>query len=457
MINSPSNPIEELFDFEVLPVEAIALEPNWIDQAVQLSSQIANESRQWQTYLNALALFAFEQWLSERDAEIPVNREHCSVLHPQYASAINSVCNLRVGKFKLCLLTIGTLTDEAVTLPRAAIDIPEYTAHFYVVLEVQEEQEQVTIRGFLRHDQLANLRQSANLQADRDWTYELPLSWFNSDPDGLLLYLRCLEPAAIPMPSVPTNRLASLSVMQAELAAKLPQLNPDNPLWQVLTWEQGAAVLTSPDLLDWLYRLQEEQFEGKNIASLSSQLLEVMQRLTQGVVNVGLWLRDELDEFAQSLSWVMLPAPDLATASLRSLSVSTRESPIEELKAIIAGLKATGMEIPFHAGSAYRDLNLAEIPLRLYAVIWSVPSEENIPEWTLLLVLGAQPNAALPHGIKLQVSDQTSVLVERMLEQNTNDTYLYTCVVGNWDEEFRVTITLMDGEALTLPPFAFVP
>jgi hypothetical protein len=122
---------------------------------------------------------------------------------------------------------------------------------------------------------------------------------------------------------------------------------------------------------------------------------------------------------------------------------------MSEFEAIIAELKSKEIEIPPDARGAYRDLSLAEIPLRLYAVTWSVPSEENIPEWILLLVLGSQPGTNLPKGIKLQVSDQTGVLVERELEENTDNTYLYTCVVGTSDEEFRVTIALMAGGAAT--------
>jgi hypothetical protein len=461
MINS-FNSTDLLSDFEALPIEAIALEPNHIDQAVQLSSQIPSETRQWQTYLNALALFSFEQWLSERASEIPVNREHCSVLQPQYANVIEAVCNPRVGEFKVCLLTPGTLIDEVV-VPRAAIDLPEYTAHFYVVLEVQEEQEQATVRGFLRHDQLVERLQSANLQAGQDWTYELPLAWFDHDPERLLLYLRCLDPTAIPLPAVPTDRLATLSGMQAELATLLPQLqSPDLPLWQVLTWEQGVALLTSPELLNWLYRLQTEQPDSQQ-ASLTSQLSHLFHRLSQRIVNVRLWLQDELDEVAQSLSWILLPAPALATASLRSLSVSAGESPTEVFEAIITELRGMGMEIPPQARGAYRDLSLAEADLRLYAVTWPLPAP-GISEWTLLLVLGAQPGSDLPFGLKLQVREMsavsqdepTSVLVERELEQNTDNTYLYTRVVGTWEEAFLVTIALGTGEALTLPPFSFV-
>jgi hypothetical protein len=458
MMNFPNYSPDLLLDFEDLPVEAIALEPDRIDRAAQLSSQIANEDRQWQTYLNGLALFGFEQWLSERAADLPVNRERCTLLQPWGANAIPAVCNLEVGEFRLCLLATGTLRDEAIAFPKAAIDLPEYAAHFYGVLAVEEESEQATILGFMRYDQLVNRLQSANLQAEPDWTYELPLAWFEGDRDRLLLYLRCLEPTAISLPAIPTNRLASLSALQAELTPLIPQLqSPDCLLWQVLTWEQGSVLLTSPELLDWLYRLQTEvPSTSQNLASFTSQLSQSLQRLTQRVINVGLWLQNELDEFAQNLSWQLLPAPIFETIPLRSLRSEDGGSPSEEFEGIIAELKRTGMEIPSNAGGACQDFNLAEHPLRLYAVTWSIPTQENISEWSLLLILGAQPGNDLPQGLKLQVGERANVLVEREVEPDALETYLYTRVVGTEDEQFIVTIALMNGEALTLPPFAFI-
>lgn len=442
MTSDLRNSTDVPLDFTALPAEAIALEPNQIDQAVQLSHSIGSEAQQWQIYLNALALLGFEQWLSERAAELPINREHCSVLQPQYANVMEAVCNLRVGEFNLCLIAIGSLTDEIIDLPRAVVDLPEFTVHFFVVLEILEEQEQAKVWGFLRHDQLIALRQSVNLQAERDWTYALPAAWFDCNPDHLLLYLRCLEPAAIPLPQAPTNRLATLAAMQAELMALLPQLqSPDTQLWQVLTWEQGAAVLTNSELLDWLYQLQT-----KNTPSLTRRLTDVLQLLTPAV-NLGRWLRDELDEIAQSFSWVLLPSLPAAAAPLRS--------PGEEIDVILTQLGRMGMVIPPQARGGYKDLSLAEIPLRIYIVTW-LHSPENVPEWTLLLILGAQSGYNLPRGTQLCVSDQTSVLLERVLEQ-TDDSHLYARVVGTWHEKFLVTIALGNGTALTLPPFTFYP
>ncbi len=249
-MNSLSDLTDDWVEFENL-TETIPLEPEQFDHAVELSEQIGNEARKWQVYLQALALLSFEEWLQQREPEISVNREHASVLQPQYANAINAVCNLNVGEFKVCLIPNISFSDEEVIVPRAIIDLPEFTAHFYVVIGIEEELEVAAIRGFLRHDQLVNYQ--PQLQAEADWTYQLPLAWFNREPDELLLYLQCLEPTAIPLPEIPTNRQATLARMQAALLALLPQLR-NRPLWQVLTWEQGVAVLTTPDLLNWLYQ-----------------------------------------------------------------------------------------------------------------------------------------------------------------------------------------------------------
>ena len=49
-------------EFEQLPPEAISLSQSQINRAVELSTQVKDESLQWQTYLNALSLSAFETW-----------------------------------------------------------------------------------------------------------------------------------------------------------------------------------------------------------------------------------------------------------------------------------------------------------------------------------------------------------------------------------------------------------
>ena len=447
-MNSLSNLTDEWVEFENL-TETIPLEPEQFDQAGELSEQIGNEARKWQVYLQALALLSFEEWLQQREPEISLERERASVLQPKYANAINAVCNLNVGEFKVCLIPNISFSDEEVIVPRAIIDLPEFTAHFYVVIGIEEELEVAAIRGFLRHDQLVNYQ--PQLQAEADWTYQLPLAWFNREPDELLLYLQCLEPTAIPLPEIPTNRQATLARMQAALLALLPQLR-NRPLWQVLTWEQGVAVLTTPDLLNWLYQSLTE-----NAANLTNHLSDLLQILTQQAVNVRHWLRYQTNELVQILSWEVLPPSsmrgdglirELPTASLPRSESSLTQNLDEILRDISFN---NNLEIPEIAGRAYRELSLVG-SLRLYAVIWPVEDDNG---WILLLILTASPGAEPPYGFNLRLSDQTGVLTQDELQPDSIHDYIFALVTGSYQDKFLATITSATGEVQTLPPFEF--
>lgn len=432
-------------DFEVLPPTAISLSTEEINQALELSHKIPSTNRQWQTYINALALFSVKQWLGERADYLTIKPEESTIFQPSLANAIAVVANLPVGDFKLCLIPTGSLDDSEVSLPQIVVDLPEYVPHFYVLVEVLEEQEAAVISGFISYPDLIKHRQKVNLQPDADWTYPLPLTWFDNEPNRLLLYLRCLEPAAISLPKVNQERPQIDSTMQRELTTLLPQLqSPESELWQVLTWEQGKTVLTNRELLNWVYNLQQQTHKY----SVKTSLKDLLKLLTQPAINVGRWLWDELDELAQEFSWQLLPNLT-PTVAMRS--------PTEEFQAIISQLQHQGLEIPYQARGAYQDIFLAGITLRLYAVTWHLLSEADPHLWTLLLILGTASHDALPAHLKLRVSDQTSILLEKEINSEQGDAYLFTRVVGNWNEKFLVSVSFRNDIEVNLPPFAFYP
>ncbi|MCP2732134.1 DUF1822 family protein [Limnofasciculus baicalensis] len=446
---------EMLLDFEVLPIETIPLSPVAIDRGAKLSAQIPNAQRQWQTYLNGLALFGFQEWLAQRDSLIEIEVEKSSLFKPEIANFIEAIIDLKINNFKLCLITTGSLTNEEITIPRAIVDLPEFVPHFYVLMEVQEEEEIAIIRGFLSYHQLIELRETVNLQADEDWTYQLPLTWFDGNCHRLLLNLRCLSPSAMLLPTVPNNRLMELAKIRSHLARLLPQLqSPESQLWQVLTWEEGAVVLTSPELLNWIYQLQSQEKSVSNL-NLTNYLSDFLQLLTKKAMNVGSWLWNELDELGRESSWQLLPNLTPA-AALRSGRSSATLSPTEEFEVIIRELHNNNLDIPSEAKGAYRNLELAGVSLRLYALTWALVSGE-ISEWTLLLIVGTPSGIPIPYGLKLRVSDRSGILVEQGLDVDDNSSYLFTSVVGNWDEKFLATVSLGSVIEETLPPFSFNP
>ncbi|MGB6300750.1 MAG: DUF1822 family protein [Rivularia sp. (in: cyanobacteria)] len=442
MTNLSTEVLPMNLEFEQLPAEAIPLSPSQVDLAIELSDKIKDESKQWQTYLNALSLSAFENWLESRGHSFDINRDECTVFQPSLANLIPTVANLQVGEYKLCLITTGSFIDEQVDISRIVIDLPEYIPHFYVLIEVLEEEEKAVIQGFISYKELISRQESVNLKPDSDWTYEIPLTWFCNEPDRLLLYLRALEPSAISLPAIPTNQVQNLELAKEELIEILPQLQTKE-LWEVLTWESATAVLKNRELTDWIYNVQTQE-ETLSTTSLQKHLSDIFQLITQPAINVGRWLWDELDTLAEQ-TWNLLPniAPQ-----------PVMRTPVEEFTVISSQLQQRGLEIPVQARGAYQDLSLAGVPLRLYAVTWHLLSESEPDSWTLLLILGTPALESLPTNLKLRVSDQTCVLVEQEVNPELGNSYLFTRVIGNFDEKFLVSVNLGDGVELTLP-FAF--
>ncbi|NJR65653.1 MAG: DUF1822 family protein [Leptolyngbyaceae cyanobacterium CRU_2_3] len=184
--------------WESQPPRVMTLLPEQVQQAADWCQPVSNPNQQWQVYLNALALLGFKQWLHQRAPELTLIDEQCSIQYPIYASLINAVYHLQVGEFKLCILAIGSLTDTQISIPRAVLDLPEFAAHWYVLVEVLEDAEQACVYGCSSYDTLA--QQVDSLSVELDWNYAVPLQWFTLEPDVLLLSLRCLNSQAMSLP-----------------------------------------------------------------------------------------------------------------------------------------------------------------------------------------------------------------------------------------------------------------
>ncbi|MBV6627284.1 MAG: DUF1822 family protein [Rivularia sp. (in: Bacteria)] len=437
MSNFTSDFTNDLFDIDN-NLEIINLEEQ-LQPAFVIGTQINNQLRQWQVYFQCLALFAFEEWLQEREPSLTVNTDNLSTLQQQYANLIDAASNLEVGNFKVCLIPSMLLTNEEIAIPRAVIDLPEYTAHFYVVVGIDEELEIAAVKGFLRYEQLVNIK--ATLQPEADWNYYIPLIQFNQEVDQLLLYLQCLAPTAIVLPEIPASRQDVLSRVQTSLLNLLPQLN-NRPLWEVLTWEQGKAVLTTPTIINWLY-----QSINQNTASLTKHLSDLLQILTQQAVNVGQWLVNRVDDAVQTLSWQLIPA-----SQLRSTVESNESNIVQELEVILNDIQENQLEIPSTAVRIYQDIRLDKL-LRLYVIIWSLPEEESA--WTLLLILKAINKNQSVSRFTLRISDEIEVLDEQELITDDNN-YIYTQVEGNYDDKFLATVISETGQIQAFPPFEFI-
>lgn len=439
-------------DFEPLPIQAVALSQRHFEEAVAISDRVVSEPRQWQTYLNALALFGFQEWFAEHAPDLALDWRQCSLFQPPYANLIEAAYDLRINDVKLCLISTGGAIDALVKLPRAVVELTNFRAHLYIVVRVLEEQGQVQVLSFLRHDRWLAYQQATPLQAEPDWSYRVPIQWFDQNLHHLLLQLQCLEEAV--QPTDESTEAASWAKLQQHLIERLAQAESvETPLWQLLTWEEGAQLLTAPPLVDWLYEVQTGQ---RSLAP------EPVTPLLQPVLNAGAWLRNELDELTQSLGWLLLP-PLAELRGSDSMGLHPSEHPHAELQPVVDGLELIrkqlgreGTAIPTDARCVYKALNLADQPLGLYAMTWLLRDGAGQPvEWVLLLVLKHLAPGSPHPTIALAVKDQTALLVEHRLTPEGDRSSIYAQVVGSWHETFQVTLTADTGETLPLPPFTF--
>lgn len=267
--------------FNLRRPEAIGLEPEQFEQALvnPLASPSVNEAGQWQLYLNALALLGFEQWLQKRAPSHFIDRTQC-------INQVGAVYNLKIDEFKLNLIVKEHVLDEVAEIPREAIKQPELAAHFYVLLEVSEEQQRVLIRGFLRYDRLSKYCSQVSNCLQNSY-YKIPLFAFDLEPNHLLFYCDFLEPTAIPLPVISTEHSAT-----PDAISKTPLTASQETPIQLGQWIQGVFEagwqamddLFSPEAhLAWSPRNQRE---GAKRGKLIDLWMELQGQKTVLLVNI---------------------------------------------------------------------------------------------------------------------------------------------------------------------------
>lgn len=451
--------------------QTVELSDGQVRRAIEFSQTAIPEAQKWSVYLQGLALLGFEQWLLNQVQPLELSLGQCSLLQPGYANLLTSVCNVWVGEFKVCLLTGGSFTDTQIFIPRAAIEVPDFVPHIYVLIEVGEEAAIVEVKGCLRSDWLLQMYRLQPFQPMPDWSYAIPSQWFWDTPRDLCLWLQCLKPWAIPSLQLDTILATSqdIALQQRQIQQQIQQyssqsfsqqfglLDPGDqgqivshrgsssmvnpvPLWQLLDWEAGHVLFTQPELASWVYDLQHQS------------------QTDQPGFNVRSWLAGELDSLAAQLSWVLLPP----------LSTAFRKTQDEDFQAILDEFQHRNKPLPSRARAAYYDFSLStpfdrtETALRTYAIVWDGIPPKNDAEWFLLLLVGPCPGRKsdqVDQGFSITVRDDTQMLVEQSYDAELNDAYVYVCVAGFWNERFWVTIALNHNLATStrvqLPPFRF--
>ena len=252
-------------EFRLPLSEAIALEAEDFERAMVISNPAVGEEKQWQTYLNALALLGLERWFNERLTFKKIEQN--------LDSSREEIGNFRLGKFQIGIITVEQVLDEVVSFPKRLLVEPESPLNFYAIAEVIEEEEEIFLRGAISHEKLVNLAQNY-----RDFTSNLnlmiPLDEFDLEPDHLLFYCRFLQ----------QELLGETPAICGENVAAEADKNPaqvGERLAEISRWFQGIfesawqplEALVSPELsLAFNTRCVSEEIQRGKLINLGMQL-----------------------------------------------------------------------------------------------------------------------------------------------------------------------------------------
>ncbi|EKU99228.1 Protein of unknown function (DUF1822) [Leptolyngbya sp. PCC 7375] len=241
------------------PPEALWLDIDPGDQRLSSHAPSANESEEWQHHLNTLALLGFEQWLQQRNYCLETSQCH-------YHQAV--IYAARLNGFRLNLIVKEHCLDEQAEVPAAAVQQPDRVAHFYVLLEISEEQRRLIVRGFIGNDRLmTSLCQTASVAPGSN--YVVPLSSFDLEPNHLLFYSDFLTPATIPL----LTAEAALSLSTTPAIAQASTLLGQWIQGQVTAgWQTVEALFGSAAALAWGIRHQENRVKRGKLIDLGLDL-----------------------------------------------------------------------------------------------------------------------------------------------------------------------------------------
>jgi Protein of unknown function (DUF1822) len=290
-------------DFRLLLPEVIWLEPEHFEQTREISDRIDSEEFQWQTYLNVLGQLGFKEWLEERisNSNLRIKLSNINTIQP--------LSYLEVGDFKLGIITTENLLTEFINLPKDVIEEPELVAHFYVLLQVVEEQGQVIVKGFLRLDQLRT----------KGDCYQIPISELDIELNHLLFYFRYLESKAIALSTT------SIKSGEDKLLGYLSEARTKLSKWLEGFWDKEWQTIKN------LVNLEASlNFSTRNALRLSSENASVPVAGGK-IINLGMQLKE------QSVALLVIVTPELEN----KLGILVRLLPTGGKKFLSPNLKLT--------------------------------------------------------------------------------------------------------------------
>ncbi len=239
----------------------LELNETTLSEAWNQSQTAATPSSRWQTYLNQVTLNVFLPWLkAEEDAGAKVTFDRATIAN--IWEVVNGTAITLGDNAKLILIPSEAEDTSELRVPQEWIDIPEWSADYYLAVQVNVDAGYLRIWGYATHKQL----KSEGTFSHGDRTYTLAEDDLVTDLD-VLWVARELCPDEVtkvaiePITEIAPAQADNLIQRLGDKSQLLPRLAIPFRMWAALiqnpTWCQGLAVkrrgvATKVSVLQWL-------------------------------------------------------------------------------------------------------------------------------------------------------------------------------------------------------------
>ena len=279
-----------LYDLDALYIE---IDPRQQAQAQQQSQSRSSPHRNWDMYINQIGLDALLSWF--RSEGISAKPVLAAPLRPTVWELVDGSAVDCQGA-RLVVLPTEMLDDDELRVPQAWVDIPSWVGDYYLLLQVNPDENWARFAGFATHQDL----KTKGHYDWRDRTYSLDAADLTTDLNVLHLaqelYPEAVKRAAVTeLPALPVAQARQLIERLASPTVVEPRLAVGFELWGALLSHGG-----------WRRQLAEHRW-GRTAFSLRQWLQSGAEQLT--------------DQLASQLGWQQMAYQPVAVS--RSLAEDT--------------------------------------------------------------------------------------------------------------------------------------
>jgi hypothetical protein len=273
-------------DLTILFPDAIYLEIPTKYSQIDPSSNYSNLTGKRNAFLNEICLAVCLEWVRS------LSLEDSPIVFPSHLPSLWESVNgsmIILGDTRIALIPSDEFED--VTIPAEWVDIPNWSADYYIPVHIDLEARQVCLWGYIPHDKL-------KAAAEYDRIYRN----YSVDRSALISDLNILWTAR----ELQLNERAELSIqlepIPTQAIEQLSQPSPYSPRLD-LKFEQWATLISSESDRQQLYNQRLAKATAVQSKSATT---------TSSVTNLSLWLQQNFDRALetgwQTLSDLLAPA-----------------------------------------------------------------------------------------------------------------------------------------------------